>query len=215
MDENVTEKQEMAIANPESSAVATALTGDLWTNPEVYTMSAKLAKVLAQSDLVPEGTYRGKPANCLIALDMANRMKTSPLYIMQSLYVVKGKPSWSGQYCISAINGCGRFTPLNFEPLTNAKGELEGFRAVAINKETKAECSSTVTWAMVKGEGWYDKPGSKWKTMPEQMFKYRCAAFFARTYCPEVLMGLYTADEMRDVHGNEEPAQTVVITTEG
>lgn len=212
--EEIKEPQEMAVANPESTAVAAPI-GDLWTNPEVYAMSAKLAKVLASSDLVPEGTYRGKPANCLVALDMANRMKTSPLMVMQSLYIVKGKPSWSGQYCISAINGCGRFSPLSFEPILNTKGELDGYRAVAINLATKAECSSSVTWAMVKGEGWLDKPGSKWKTMPEQMFKYRCAAFFARTYCPDVLMGLYTADEMRDVHGNEDESKaTVVITTD-
>jgi hypothetical protein len=54
---------------------------------------------------------------------------------------------------------------------------------------------------MVKAENWLDKAGSKWKTMPEQMFKYRCAAFFARTYCPEVLNGLQTVEELRDVRG--------------
>jgi hypothetical protein len=53
----------------------------------------------------------------------------------------------------------------------------------------------------VKGEGWLNKSGSKWQTMPELMFRYRCAAFFARTFCPDVLNGLQTADEVRDVHG--------------
>ena len=35
--------------------------------------------------------------------------------------------------------------------------------------------------------------------MPEQMLMYRAASFFARTYCPEVLMGFSTADEVEDI----------------
>lgn len=73
-----------------------------------------------------------------------------------------------------------------------------------------------ITWDMVKSEGWLDKSGSKWKTMPEQMFNYRAAAFWARKFCPELLMGIPTADEVKDVHGNEDEIQkeTVVITLE-
>ena len=63
---------------------------------------------------------------------------------------------------------------------------------------------------MVKGEGWLDKSGSKWKTMPEQMFTYRAASFFARKYCPDVLMGLQTVEEVRDVSGYEEQEKPVV-----
>ena len=66
---------------------------------------------------------------------------------------------------------------------------------------------------MVKAEGWYDKSGSKWKTMPDQMFRYRAAAFFARAFCPDVLMGLQTVEETRDVRGyDDEPKKTTVIT---
>jgi hypothetical protein len=35
--------------------------------------------------------------------------------------------------------------------------------------------------------------------MPEQMMKYRAASFFARTYCPEITMGLMTQDEVLDI----------------
>ena len=48
--------------------------------------------------------------------------------------------------------------------------------------------------------------------MPEQMFMYRCAAFFARAYCPDVLNGLQTAEELRDVNGYEAEKKTTVIT---
>jgi hypothetical protein len=55
---------------------------------------------------------------------------------------------------------------------------------------------------MAKAEGWLDKPGSKWKTMPELMLKYRAAAFFGRLYAPEIMMGLYSADEVVDIAAN-------------
>lgn len=214
MDETKVESQELQTVAPEAIAEATTdVKQTIWNNPALYSMAVKQAKILASSDIVPEGTYKGKPANCLIALDMANRMGISPLHVMQNLYVVKGKPGWSGQYCISAINGCGRFSPLEFIQLINDDGSIRGYYAQATNIATGKICTGApVTWDMVKGEGWLDKPGSKWKTMPEQMFMYRCAAFFARTYCPDVLNGLQTAEELRDVNGYEAEKKTTVIT---
>jgi hypothetical protein len=52
---------------------------------------------------------------------------------------------------------------------------------------------------MVEAEGWNKKPGSKWLTMPEQMFLYRAGAFLVRVYAPEIAMGLPTIEELRDV----------------
>ena len=215
MEEIRAENNELQVTSPEAVAAASYEEGqNIWNNPVLYQTAVKMAKILASSELVPEGSYRGKPANCLIALDMANRMNMSPMNIMQNLYVVKGRPSWSGQYCISAINGCGRFTPLEFVQLVNEDGSTKGYFAQATVIATGKICTgSPVTWDMVKAEGWYDKPGSKWKTMPDQMFRYRAAAFFARTFCPDVLMGLQTVEEVKDVRGYDEPqAKTTVIT---
>ena len=214
MDEAKTENQELAVAKPEETAITYAQGQTIWNNTEMYGMAVKQAKILASSDLVPEGTYRGKPANCLIALDMAHRTGLSPLNVMQNLYIVKGRPGWSGQYCISAINSCGKFSPLEFVQLVDDNGATKGYYAQATNRETGKVCTgSPVTWDMVRAEGWYDKNGSKWKTMPDLMFRYRCAAFFARTYCPEVLNGLQTVEELKDVRGYDEPsAKTTVIS---
>lgn len=214
MDETKTENQELAVAKPEETAITYAQGQTIWNNTEMYGMAVKQAKILASSDLVPEGTYRGKPANCLIALDMAHRTGLSPLNVMQNLYIVKGRPGWSGQYCISAINSCGKFSPLEFVQLVDDNGATKGYYAQATNRETGKICTgSPVTWDMVRAEGWYDKNGSKWKTMPDLMFRYRCAAFFARTYCPEVLNGLQTVEELKDVRGYDEPsAKTTVIS---
>ena len=81
---------------------------DMYQNRETMKLAYDAAKLLAASQLVPQ-TYQGKPENCLIAIDMANRMGVSPMIVMQNLYVVKGKPSWSGQACTSFVNNSGKF----------------------------------------------------------------------------------------------------------
>jgi hypothetical protein len=68
--------------------------------------------------------------------------------------------------------------------------------------------------AMAAAEGWLNKPGSKWKTMPMQMMMYRAAAFFARAHCSDILLGLPTYEEVQDVKGYEEEGKQTVVTLE-
>ena len=168
----------------------------------------KNAVVLSKSDLVPE-TYKGKPENVLLAMDMASRTGFSLMQIMQNLYIVRGKPSWSGSFCMNAINACGKYDKVRFVLLGGSPTDRDfGVYVSAIDKSTGETVRGvTVTWDMVKSEGWDSKPGSKWKTMPELMFKYRAAAFFARTECPEVLQGVRDEYEQRDISGWEEPGK--------
>jgi hypothetical protein len=157
----------------------------------------RIAKVLADSTLVPEA-YRGKVSNCLIALEMANRIGVSSLMVMQNLHVIKGKPSWSSPFIISSVNTCGRFTKLNFRK--SGEGDDYGYEAYCKDKKSGEELvGPKVTWKMVKDEGWLAKDGSKWKTMPELMFQYRSAAFFVRLHAPDVLMGMHAVEEALDV----------------
>lgn len=167
--------------------------------------SQRVAVMMAKSSLIPK-EYVGRPENCMIALEMANRSGSSPLMVMQNLHVIQGKPSWSSPYIIAAINASGKFkSDLNFK--SSGTGEDYGYEAYA-TKKTGEECiSPKVTWKMVKAEGWLDKAGSKWKTMPELMFRYRSAAFFGRLFTPEILMGMQTVEEVVDIQPIE------VITT--
>lgn len=212
MDEN-NKTVEQTTAETALTAVEYSGVQTMWNNTGLYKMAVQSAKILASSGIVPEN-YRGKPGDCMIAVDMANRLNMSPLMVMQNLYVVKGKPAWSGAFCITLINNCGYFSPLEFIRLVNDKGELDGYYAQATDTRTGRICTGTpITWKMVKGEGWLDKNGSKWQTMPEQMFKYRAAAFFARTFCPEVMSGVQTVEEVKDVNGYDEPSKEKVVVS--
>ena len=247
---------EVIPAMPTQAPATTALsnnTGVFQFNNFNDAMNA--AQVLANSTLVPKEyrfTYEVKKgygyeattewvnnqnaaANCLIALNMANRMGYDPLMIMQNLHIIEGRPAWSSQFIIAAINACGKFSPLRFEIMNHGMTDVECIETYWENKKkqtrqikTQIENVSCVAWAIEKAtgeriesakidmvmavkEGWYQKNGSKWQTMPDQMLRYRAAAFFGRIYAPEILMGIYSADEIRDfVDVTPEPVQQPV-----
>lgn len=238
--------QQSAVAQPRNDAPMTLTTG------AGFDQLQRVAKALAGSTLVPaqyraftevkeygkvighEPNGAGLP-NCIVALNMAQRMGADPLMVMQNLYVIEGRPSWSSQFIIAAINSCGRFSPLRFEISEPGKTEEVAYtatfwkggkkqeeqrkvkvqhqtcRAWVIEKETGDRLDGpTVSIQMAIDEGWLTKNGSKWQTMPEIMLRYRAASLFGRLYAPELLMGLQTVEEARDVI---EPRDTDIVAT--
>ena len=211
----VTEEVEAtASQEPLALSVAVPTAVSMWNDLKMMNNTFRMAKMLASSALVPDA-YRNSPENCVVAIDIANRMGISPLMVMQSLYVVKGKPSWSGSFCAAAINGCGRFSPLEFEYVGEEGKPSWGCYATAVRLSTGKRCySDIITIQMANAEGWITKPGSKWRTMPRQMMMYRAAAFFARAHCSDILLGYKTVEEIQDMHGYEEEGKQTVVTLE-
>lgn len=209
MQENVTQptvetaKNEMSVKSQDTINYGMTM----WSDTKSMNAAMKVANLLAKSQLLPE-QYIGHPENCLIAIDIANRMRVSPLLVAQNLYIVRGKPGWSGSFAISAINNCGKFSPLDFVYTKNGGG---GCYAQATRlSDGKLLKGTEITLDMAKNEGWSTKPGSKWLTMSEQMLAYRAGSFFARAYCPEVLLGVQTIDEIQDVNGYVDEDKSVV-----
>lgn len=161
----------------------------------------RFATALASSSIVP-ARYAGKPGDCLIALDLAMRLRTSYLAVMQHVYNVKGRPAMEAVLSTALTNCSGLFAdPLEFE-VEGEKVESETYRvrAFATRKTTGTVLYGPwISWKLVKAEGWLNKEGSKWKTMPEQMFHYRAASWFERRHCPEVTMGMLSPDEAESI----------------
>jgi len=165
-----------------------------FTSNASWELAQRVAKAFAASSLVP-GQYQNNLPNCIVALEMANRMGASPLLVMQNLYIVHGNPGWSSKFLIASFNQCGRFSSLRYA--WNA--DRSACRAWAIEKATGERIDGPeVSIEMARAEGWSTKSGSKWKTMPELMLMYRAAAFLIRAYAPEISMGLRTDDEIID-----------------
>lgn len=236
------------------------------TSLEGFELAQRIAKMLAASSMVPEAyrdtlkvkdgkdqngnwIYRDEPnpngvANCIIAVNMASRLNADPLMIMQNLFPIEGRPSWSSQFVIAAINTSGKYSPLRFD--VEDRGEVEVTyttkewkwnpqqrkslpeekthtvklrnmvcKAWAIETATGERLESAeISMEMAVKEGWYQKNGSKWQTMPEQMLRYRAASFFGRIYAPELLMGIKTYEEEMDaiIDVTPEPVNTAPQT---
>ncbi|KWZ35180.1 hypothetical protein [Burkholderia anthina] len=210
-----------------------------------FELMQRAANLLASSTLVPaayrktiEKTNRygevtesrenpNAIANAVVALNMAQRMGADPLMVMQNLYIVEGRPSWSSQWIIAAVNGCGRFSPLRFDirklgrktvPYVTFEwsGPSGNRSRTEKRQDVEIEDIECIAWALERGtdtrlesppvsielavkEGWYTKNGSKWQTMPEVMLRYRSASFFGKLYAPELLMGLTSVEEVADI----------------
>ena len=171
----------------------------MFSGIQAFEDAQRIAKALASSTLIPT-QFQGQQgfANCLVALEIANRMNISPFLAMQHLHVIHGRPSWSSSFIIAMVNGSGRFSPLRFE--MSGEGDSLACYAVATDVKSEQELKGpTITMAMAKKEGWSTKTGSKWQTMPELMIRYRAAAFWGRLYASDLLLGIQSQEEVVDV----------------
>lgn len=182
------------------SAAAFALT-PIGQQIKQFETQQRMAKMYSESTIVPD-TYKGNLGNCVIALDMAMRMNANPLMIMQNLYIVHGNPGWSSKFLIATINASGQYARLRYEWKGTEGADDWSCRCYTYEADDKLKkeplYGQWVSIGMAKAEKWYEKNGSKWKTMPGQMLMYRAAAFWQRTNCPEIGMGLMTAEELHD-----------------
>jgi hypothetical protein len=188
----------------------------------------RIAQMFATSTIVPK-TYQGNIGNCVIALDIANRLNIPHLMVMQNLYVVNGNPTWSAKFLVATINQCGRYTSLRYRIRNLGKVGKVKYNATVWDSQKKQNTlvvkefdgtdidnlacvayatevatgeileSAEITLEMAIKEGWYQKLGSKWQTMPQLMLTYRAASFWQRQYAPEIALGFMTTEEAQDI----------------
>lgn len=180
----------------QSTATTTPL--NMFANQESFNTGYKMAQILSASTIVPK-IFQGNIGNTMIAIDMAQRLHTNPLMIMQNIYIVYGIPSFSAKFLIACINASGLFaTPLRYEFVGEEGKDTWGCYAYAIDKQGELIKGSTITIDIAKKKGWYQKDGSNWKVEPEQMLRYRAATRFQAAHCPEITCGLAVKEELED-----------------
>lgn len=211
-------------------------------DPEQFERVQKLAQFLSNSELVPDmyrvtdkNSVEKATANCIIAIEMAQRTGAAIPMVMQNLVIVHGRPSWSSKFLTATINTCGKYDTLRYKFTNKGKigkidevilqydqlskkktpvvvgqkdyGNLEDIECVAYTTEKatgEVLESSPVSIKMAILEGWYEKNGSKWQTMPTKMLKYRAASFWTNEYAPEISMGMHTTEEVEEFVETED-----------
>jgi hypothetical protein len=188
-----------------SALVSAGDTLQVFSGIAAFDAAQRMARALCSSSLVPR-EYQGQQglANSLIALEIAGRMRLSPLVVMQNMTPIHGRPTWSSKFLIATVNASGRFSPLRF--VFDDKEKPTRCTAVATDKATGEVLEGeTITLELARREGWWsrkDRQGnetSKWQTMTGQMLRYGAAAWWANVYCPEIALGLMTQEEALDI----------------
>lgn len=170
--------------------------------PSNFEVQLRRAEIMAQAPFLPDA-FRGNPGAVLIAVELADRLDLPVMAVCQNVYLVHNKPAFSGAFYISCINASGRFSPVDYEEQRDGD-RLTGVRVEVTRRGTgKKIFGPWVTLEMAQREGWM-KNNPKWTTMPELMLRYRAASFFARTYCPDVVMGFSVEGEAEDVVAAEQ-----------
>lgn len=212
-----------------STELATQNQGINLFDPQQFETLQRVCNVFINSELVPK-MYRvaaDNPrekaiANCMIAVNMSQRMGADPLMVMQNMYIVHGQPAWSAKFLAATVNSCGRFNTIKYRKTNLGKVkfnniEIDNIECVAYTSEKGSEElleSAPVTIDMAIKEGWYGKNGSKWQTMPDLMLMYRAVTFWTRAYAPELSMGMKTDDEVRDIVDVEYEDMTTKVEKE-
>lgn len=177
--------------------------GEVLLDKDRFEMMQRAAKLFASSKLVP-AHFQGDVASTFVACHMAHNLRVDPMMLMQNCYVVHGRPALEGKLVIALANSRGPYpTGLKF----SYSGEGDSRSCLCTGTRDNGEIDTAdMSVATVKKAGWWAK-NSQWAVYTDQMLAYRSATFLVRKHCPEVLMGMCTTDEARDISG---PAVTVV-----
>ena len=151
----------------------------------------RVAKAFSMSGMVP-GHFQGKPESCMVALMYAQQLGEHPMVMFQEVTVINGRPGTSARFAISRANKSGLIQgPISWK--SKGQGDALEVTASATLRDTGEVISTTVTMREAAADGW--TRNSKYKSIPEQMLRWRAATRLINLYLPEVLFGLGVREE--------------------
>lgn len=168
-------------------------------------------KMLANSAFVPKD-FRGKPEDCVLAVQFGAELGLGPLQSTQSIAVVNGRPSIYGDAAIALAKAsavCEYITE-------KIDGEGEQMVATCTAKRRGDPTPTVATFAVAdaKKAGLWAKSGP-WSQYPRRMLQMRARGFCLRDAFPDVLRGLVTVEEAADyTHVDPEPIQATATQVE-
>lgn len=163
--------------------------GDFITNLDTFDQMLGFCKRLATTGFVPNEA-RGKPDEVLARLQYGHEIKLKPMQALKSIAVINGRPCVWGDALLGLIQ-----SHPDFEDIIEVQGE--NMAACTIKRRGKTECTRTFSVEDAKRAGLYGRKGP-WSTYPKRMLQMRARAFALRDSFADVLMGVETAEEVRD-----------------
>lgn len=180
----------------DSTAIATRQQFDL--SPQTFEQALTFSNYLADSDMVPKD-FKGKPGNCLVAIQWGMEIGLKPLQAMQNIAVINGRPSLWGDAVIALVRS---------SPLCEYIIEEDDGRTATCKVKRRGEPEQSRSFSMddAKAAGLLGKQGP-WTQYPKRMRQMRARAFAVRDVFPDVLKGLPVAEEVMDTPSERHMGQ--------
>ncbi|HHP5647318.1 TPA: RecT family recombinase [Klebsiella pneumoniae] len=189
-------------------------------SPEGINQLVRFAELMAQSRVTVPAHLAGKPADCMAVAMQAAQWGMNPFAVAQKTHVINGALGYEAQLVNAAITAMAPtkdrvhfewFGPWEnvigkFIEKTNDKGKK--YLAAGWSATDEKGCGVKV-WATLKGE---NEPrvldllltqaqvrnSTLWGSDPKQQLAYLGVKRWARLYCPDVILGVYTPDELQE-----------------
>jgi len=190
-------------------------------NVQALSQLTAFAELMAQSAVTVPKHLAGKPADCMAIVMQAMQWGMNPYAVAQKTHLVNGVLGYEAQLVNAVISSSsaivGRFHYEyggDWEKIAGKKdGRDELGLFVRVGAVLRGE--TEITW----GENIYladitTRNSPLWKTAPKQQIAYLAVKYWARLYCPEVILGVYSPDEVElrtEKEINPAPAQRVSL----
>lgn len=179
-----------ALTKTESTALAPVpRTQQFDLSPQTFDQALTFSNYLADSEMVPKD-FRGKPGNCLIAIQWGMEIGLKPLQALQNIAVINGRPCLWGD----AVIALARNSPVCEYIVEEDDGHTATCR---VKRRGEPEQARTFSMADAKTAGLAGKQGP-WQQYPKRMRQMRARAFAIRDVFPDSLKGLPIAEEVMD-----------------
>lgn len=171
-------------------------------SPEGMDRLVRFATLMADSKATVPAHLAGKPADCLAVTMQAAQWGMNPFAVAQKTHVVNGTLGYEAQLVNAVVSSSNLLaTRLNYR--------WDGDWSKVNGKSDKSPNLTVTVWATLKGEtepreltismaqaGVRNSP--LWEQDPRQQLAYLCVKRWARLNAPDVLLGVYTPDELQE-----------------
>lgn len=183
-------------------------TGGLVIVPSDMGQVIEFAQLMARSNFVP-GHLRGKPADCVAVALQAYRWEMDPFAVAQKTYFTRdgAPPGYEAQLIAAVVLSRA---PLDGRLDVQWEGTGEQLACIVTGK-FKGDARAKARRVEMRNITTRNSP--LWKTDPQQQIAYYTIRAWARLYCPDVILGVYTKDEIME--GNFGPDNAVDVTPQG
>lgn len=205
---------ELSLTSQHSATVGTAAA---IFSPEGMDRLVRFAELMAQSKATVPQHLAGKPADCLAVTMQAAQWGMNPFAVAQKTHVVNGSLGYEAQLVNAVVSSSNLLaTRLNYKwdgdwSKVNGKNDKSADLTVTVWATLRGETEPRYLTISMKDAGVRNSP--LWEHDPKQQLAYLCTKRWSRLHAPDVLLGVYTPDELEETKPRVERDVTPPATS--